>query len=163
MAKFIQPYLKFPSIMEVDETFIGATRFSMLNPFPQIRWVFGMHCRQTKLAMMYYLKDKNHNSIVPLIKRHIESGGVLFSDMHSMYVNMHNGKSKLSPYGIYHMWTNHAECMVHYKFRFLHTLNIEREWLHLKRKFHLITYAQTARAIQDWCNIFTLHKSILKP
>jgi hypothetical protein len=45
MAKFIQPYLKFPSIMEVDETFIGATRYSMLNPFPQVRWVFGMHCR----------------------------------------------------------------------------------------------------------------------
>ena len=31
MAKYIQPYLKFPSIMEVDETFIGSTRFSMLG------------------------------------------------------------------------------------------------------------------------------------
>lgn len=128
MAKMVQPYLKFPSIMEVDETFIGATRFNML-------------------AMMYYLKDKNHNAIVPLIKRHIENGGVIFSDMHSMYTNMNTNKSKLSQYGLYHMWTNHSETMVHYKFRFLHTLNIEREWLHLKRKFSLITFAQSNKAI----------------
>jgi hypothetical protein len=97
--------------------------------------------------MMYYLKDKNHNAIVPLIKRHIENGGVIFSDMHSMYTNMNTNKSKLSQYGLYHMWTNHSETMVHYKFRFLHTLNIEREWLHLKRKFSLITFAQSNKAI----------------
>jgi len=109
LSKFIQPYLKFPDIMEVDETFLGASRFSMLNAFPQIRWVFGMHCRKTKLCMMYYLKDKNHNSIVPLIKRHIDTGGVLFSDMHSMYTHWHTNISKLSQYGIYHMWTNHSE------------------------------------------------------
>ena len=112
---------------------------------------------------MYYLKNKNHESIVPLMKRHLHSGGVLFSDMHSMYVHMHNAKSKLSPYGIYHMWTNHAETMVHYKYRFIHTLNIEREWLHLKRKFSMINFAHNAKAIQDWCNIYTIHKGILKP
>jgi len=61
------------------------------------------------------------------------------------------------------MWTNHSETMVHYKFRFIHTLNIEREWLHLKRKFALITHAHTDKAIQDWCNVYTMHKSIINP
>lgn len=93
------------------------------------------------------MKEKNHNAIVPLIKRHLETGGILFSDMHSMYVTMASAKSKLAQYGIYHMWTNHAETMVHHKLRFLHTLNIEREWLHLKRKFSLIIYAQSAKSI----------------
>jgi hypothetical protein len=74
--------------MEVDETFLGATQFNMLAKFPILRCVFGMHCRQTKIAVMYYLKDKTHKGIMPLIKRHIHNGGILFSDMHSMYTNM---------------------------------------------------------------------------
>lgn len=92
---------------------------------------------------MYHLKDKTHNGVVPLIKKHIQPGGILFSDMHSMYTHMAQSKSNLTRYAIYHMWTNHAETMVHYKFRFLHTLNIEREWLHLKTKFALIKHART--------------------
>ena len=76
---------------------------------------------------------------------------------------MAQSKSNLTRYAIYHMWTNHAETMVHYKFRFLHTLNIEREWLHLKTKFALIKHARTPQAIQDWCNVFSMHKSVLKP
>lgn len=82
-----------------------------------------------------------------MIKSHLNPGGVLFSDMHSMYTHMAQSKSQLSRYAIYHMWTNHSETMVHYKFRFLHTLNIEREWLHLKRKFANIKSATTGQGI----------------
>jgi hypothetical protein len=60
------------------------------------------------------------------------------------------------------MWSNHSETMVHVKFRFVHSLNIEREWLNLKRKFSTITWCQKASGIQDWCNVYTMHRSIIK-
>lgn len=67
-----------------------------------------MHCRQTKLAMLYFIKDKIHTTVVPLLRKHLDEGGCVMSDMHSLYVNLPTNGSKLTPYGFYHMWTNHS-------------------------------------------------------
>ena len=90
---------------------------------------------------MYYVKNKNYETVAKIMKKHSHPGAILFSDMASIYVTMANGNSRLAPLGIYHSWTNHSETMVHHKFRFLHTLNIEHEWLHLKRKFETLKFA----------------------
>lgn len=92
---------------------------------------------------MYSMPQKNHDEAARMIKNHVRPGSVLFSDMHSMYTNMHSSKSQLSRYGIYHCWTNHSETMVHYKLKFIHSLNIEREWGHLKSKWPGIGIART--------------------
>lgn len=160
--KMIQPYLVFDEVIEMDETYIGTTRFSVVDSFPTMRWIYGLFERRTKLTVMYYLKEKSHDRIIEVIKRHCKLGSTLMSDMHSLYVNFQQSQSKLCQHGYYHMWCNHSETMVHYKFRFLHSLNIEQEWLQLKKKFSTISHAQKEESLQDWCNLFFIHRCLLK-
>jgi len=67
-TKKIQPFLTLPGVVELDETYVGMTKFSMNDAFPNIRWIFGLHCRSTKICLMYFIKDKNHDSIMKAIK-----------------------------------------------------------------------------------------------
>jgi len=64
-----------------------------------------MRCRQTRLSLLYFIKDKVHSTVAPLMKKHSDFGGCIMSDMHSLYVNVGSNESKLTPYGLYHMWT----------------------------------------------------------
>lgn len=72
----------------MDETFIGKRKFTFTDNFPKIRWIYGMHCRNTKISLLYFVKDKNSITIHPHLKRHVEPGSIVFSDMHSLYVNI---------------------------------------------------------------------------
>ena len=72
----------------MDETFVGCSKFSVVDTFPSMRWVYGLFDRRTKLTVMYYLKEKKHEPIVDIIKKHCHLGSTLMSDMHSLYVNM---------------------------------------------------------------------------
>ncbi len=58
------------------------------------------------------------------------------------YCNMNRGTSNLAPYGFYHMWTNHTYRMVHEKFPFNQTLNVERGWSDIKRTCYQIKNTQ---------------------
>jgi len=49
------------------------------------------------------------------------------------YCNQAQAVSKLVPYGYFHMWTNHSFRMIHEKFPFNNTMNIERAWSDIKR------------------------------
>ena len=71
----------------MDETYIGTTRFSVTDTFPTMRWIYGLFERRSKLTVMYYLKEKTHEKIMQVIKRHCKVGSCLMSDMHSLYVN----------------------------------------------------------------------------
>ena len=53
--KQIQPYLVFDDVIEMDETYLGLTKFSVTDTFPRVRWVYGLFCRKSKLTVMYYL------------------------------------------------------------------------------------------------------------
>jgi hypothetical protein len=75
-----------------------------------------------------------HGTIAPLVKKHLEPGSTIFTDMHTLYVNMPTNESRLTPYGFYHMWTNHSQEMIHHKLPFIHTMTIERHWLSFKRE-----------------------------
>lgn len=139
--EMIKPYLVLSDVTEMDETYVGLTKFSVTDNFPAIRWIYGLFERKTKLSILYYLKQKTHENVVKIIKRHCKLGSTLMSDMHSLYTTFGSNTSKLTQYGYYHMWANHSETMVHYKFRFLHSLNMESEWLQLKKRFATIAHA----------------------
>ena len=72
------------------------------------------------------------DTLADIIKKHVPRGSIILSDSHMSYCNMHTGISHLAKYGFYHMWTNHAIRMVHEKFPYNHTLNIERAWSAIK-------------------------------
>lgn len=156
------PFLKLPGIVEMDETYIGKRRYSLTDPFPTVRWVYGMHCRQTKLSILRFIKDKVHTTLAPIIKAHIDPGTVVMSDMHSLYVNIQSNESKLSPYGYYHMWVNHSETMVHDKYRFLHTMNMEKEWNRFKSGTPGMCIVQNQKQLQEYCDNYTVIKCITK-
>ncbi len=84
-----------------------------------------MMCRKTRIPIMYFIKNKSHEYLVKLIKRHTTPGICLFSDAHSSYVSMAASRSKLTQYGIYHFWICHESRYVHEKFGFIHTCSIE--------------------------------------
>ena len=95
--------------------------------------MFGMYCRKTKICICYCIRDKSMQHIVPIMKRHVDNGSLIYSDSHMSYCNLNTGISKLTQFGWYHMWTNHSLRMVHEKFAFNNTLSIERSWGDLKR------------------------------
>ena len=131
--KMILPYLVLPGPIEIDESKVNHKKFHCNGGYITIRWMFGLFCRKTKIAILYSIKDKTMNHLVPIMKKHVPTGGTIFSDSHMSYCNMNNGTSKLSSYGFFHMWTNHSFRMVHEKFPFNNTLSIERSWSEIKR------------------------------
>ena len=72
-------------------------------------------------------------NILPLMKQHITSGSMVFTDSAMAYCNINNGTSRIAANGFYHMWTNHSYRMVHEKFPFNNTLNVERGWSDIKK------------------------------
>jgi hypothetical protein len=121
-----------------------------------------MFCRKTKIALIYSIRDKTMAHIVPILKKHIARGHTIFSDSHMSYCNLNNGTSKLSKFGFFHMWTNHSMRMVHEKFNFNHTLNIERAWGDIKRVCYHIKSCLNYDKIQEYCDTYLLRKRICK-
>lgn len=116
--KKILPYLVLDGPIEIDESKVNHKKFHCRGSSFIIRWMFGMYCRQTKIQVIYCIKDKSMGTLVPLMKKHCMQGTTIFSDQHMSYCNMNKGTSNLAPYGFYHMWTNHSYRMVHEKFPF---------------------------------------------
>ena len=59
-----------------------------METMPNMRWIFGMHDRKTKISLMYYLKEKSKDNIMNVCKKHIATGASVVSDMHSFYVTI---------------------------------------------------------------------------
>jgi hypothetical protein len=125
----ILPFIKLPGPVEIDEAKIGRRRWHFRGEFPKkIRWAFGIYCRTTGIPILYEIKNKIHNHLVSILKKHISGGTVLLSDHHSSYVILRSGKSHLAKYGFYHFWVNHSDFFIHEKFSFFFTGNIDRCW-----------------------------------
>jgi hypothetical protein len=92
----ILPYLVLPGPIEIDESKTQNKKYKVAGGHIVVRWVFGMYCRSTKLAVIYSVKDKNHETLVDCLKRHIPNGGTVFSDSHMSYCNLLAAKSKLT-------------------------------------------------------------------
>ena len=101
-------------------------------------------------------------SLLPLMKRHIAKGSLIFSDSHMDYCNLTSGTSRLSDYGFYHMWTNHSYRMVHEKFPFNYTLGVEKGWSDIKRSCYQIKWAKNYDLIQEYCNTYLSKEKLIK-
>ena len=151
------PFLKLPGPVEVDESKIGAQRWSHLGRFPKkLRWVVGLICRTTRLPIVYYLPNKRHDTLAELFKPHLEAGTIVLSDCHPSYVKLRSAESKLAPYGWYHFWINHSERFVHEKFSFVHTNNIERNWRSLKSTISYVKYSVREERIHEYLQSYML-------
>lgn len=92
VKKMIRPFLVLTGPLEIDESKVNTLqRFNTVGAFVSIRWMFGMFCRNTKIMLVYVIKEKSARIILPLMKQHIAHGSTIFSDTHASYVNLsHN-------------------------------------------------------------------------
>lgn len=96
------------------------------------------------------------------MKKHIPSGGSIFTDSHISYCNMGSGQSKLTQYGFFHYWTNHSFRMVHEKFPFNNSLQIERTWRAIKMNCYQIRSCFNYEKVQQHCNSFLIKRKLIK-
>ena len=66
--KLVKPYLKFDSVVEIDETKVSTERGHARIAHPVYRWVLGIYDRKTKLTLMHYIKNRRSENILPLLK-----------------------------------------------------------------------------------------------
>jgi hypothetical protein len=104
---------------------------------------------------MYFIKDKTHENLVSIIKKHTHPGSIVFSDSHASYVNLPRSVSKLSQYGYYHYWICHISRFVHEKFGFVHTSGIELVWNNMKKSLKGLRYASNPKIIGEYVNCHT--------
>ena len=55
-----------------------------------------MICRKTKIPIIYYIPNKRHETLVDILKPHIDDGAVVLSDAHPSYVKLKGAESKLA-------------------------------------------------------------------
>jgi len=159
--KVILPYIKLPGPVEMDETLISRKRWNPYGGLPKLKWAFGLYCRETKIPIIFYIKDKSHWTLAAIVKAYIPPGKAILSDCHSSYMTLSQGQSKLSVYGYYHFWINHSEFYVHNKFPFVATGKIEMTWRMLKSSFNNIKWNTEPRRIDEILNTFCL-RTIIK-
>jgi hypothetical protein len=133
VATKVLPYLTLGGLVEIDESKVNHKKWQTQATKLTIRWMFGIFCRQTKLQVIYCIKDKSMVNIVAIMKKHVRNGSVILSDAYKSYCDLNTGTSKLTQFGFYHLWTNHTYRMVHEKFPFNNTLNVERGWQDIKK------------------------------
>ena len=62
----IKPYLQLPGLVEMDETLV-TRKFAVNLNYPQHKWVFGMLCRKTRLLMLWHVKNRQKETLHPII------------------------------------------------------------------------------------------------
>jgi len=85
------PNCILPGPVEIDETRVGSLNWSYLGVFPEKRWAFGLFCRTTKIPITYWVRNRNHNLIAAIVRKHTNPGTIVFSDEFSGYVNIQSG------------------------------------------------------------------------
>jgi hypothetical protein len=87
-AKVILPYIKLQGPVEMDETLISRKRWNPYGGLPKLKWAFGLYCRETKIPIIFYIKDKSHWTLSAIVKAYINPGKAILSDCHSSYMTL---------------------------------------------------------------------------
>ena len=134
----------------------SAKKYSVGIKFPNHRWLFGMYCRLTNIPVMYFIKNRNHWNIYPVLKKHVAPGQIVISDEHATYVCLQSAKSRLAKFGYYHFWVVHSSRYSHEKFPFLYTSNIEQVWAKLKIQNSGLKNISASYKIEKYADAFCL-------
>ena len=79
-------------VINVDETAVGGCRKYQRGRIPRVqtRWLFGLVCSFHHKIYCEFIEDKSHESIIPLITRHVEQGATIHSDGANVYKCLRN-------------------------------------------------------------------------
>jgi hypothetical protein len=67
----VLPFLQLPGIVEIDESKVNHRKYKVHRKSHQVRWMFGIYCRSTKIAVLYSIRDKKMSTLLPIIKKHV--------------------------------------------------------------------------------------------
>ena len=128
--------LKLKGEIEIDEAKFGRCQKNQMGKRRGMNvWVFGMMERATGKSILYPVKDRTSETLIPLIQKHCEIGSRIFSDGWESY-------NRLNQLGYQHFTVIHS-----YQFRRIYENvitkeviscdinHIEGSWAHAKKHF----------------------------
>lgn len=123
--------------VELDETYLFKEKKSKAPHRPyknSSQWLFGMRQRNSSNFLVFPVEERNKETLIPLIIKHIEIYSTIYSDSFSVYVNNRTTpkKSHLNQYGYIHKFVNHKIEFVNKLFQSIHTNTIESLWKEIK-------------------------------
>lgn len=114
--------------VEIDETLLVRRKYNRGRIVKQI-WLFGGIERVSKRSFIIPLLEaeerRNEETLIPLIKKYILPGSIIYSDSWRAYNNIEQHSFK-------HYTINHSENFVNPQDLEIHTQNIERLWRDVK-------------------------------
>lgn len=114
------------SFIEIDETHFVSRRDNRGRILRGERyWVLGAIQRNNKCIRLKVVRNRNHQICEEFINNNIEQHSNIVTDMWRGYNNLNNYN---------HYKINHSIHFVDPDYDFIHTQNIERLWLDLKKK-----------------------------
>jgi len=126
-----------PGPVEIDEACCYKLRRGNCGRLAKtVYWIFGLKCRTTKKVIIYPILYRNRATIIPIIRKHVSPGAIIYSDMFSCYFNNRHSppESHLKNFGFTHYGVNHSIEFVSSIDASIHTNTIERVWRGLKGK-----------------------------
>jgi uncharacterized protein YlbG (UPF0298 family) len=117
--------------VEIDECLLFKPKAGyerMARPYKIQTWILGMRCRQSKRFLVFPLKRRTRQDIIPLIIKHVKYGSWIYTDCFSTYVDTNTKESFLRHFGYVHFHINHSRYFVNPIFEHIHTNSIERLW-----------------------------------
>ena len=123
--------------LNVDETALGGKRKYNRGRIPQTetRWLFGIICSAHHKVHCEFIEDKKHETVIPIITRHVDHGATIYSDGAKVYQCLQN------------MHYNH-NFVIHKKeyvnpVTGVHTNSIENFWGNLKMHLKSVRGSQS--------------------
>lgn len=146
--------------IELDETYLFRPKPSSAPSRGyknKAIWLFGLKQRGSNSFIIIPLKDRSEETIVPLIRRFVKIGSVIYTDEFSVYVNNYSKQSKLTKYQFAYLHVNHKRKFVSEIFSQVHTNSIEELWREVK--FELKTTRTTSKYML-LISRFIFHKTL---
>ncbi len=88
-------------------------------------WLFGLRQRHSSKFVIISTKVRDSETLIPLIRKYVKIGSVIYTDSYSVYVDNKNRASKLMQYGYIHYYVNHKVQFVSLISNQIHTNSIE--------------------------------------
>ena len=135
--KFYKNPMKLRGQIQIDESLFGRkVKYHTGNPNVGLRiWIFGMVEVDSNKLVLYPVKDRSKNTLLPLIEKHVEKGSTIYSDSWAAYFN-------LNDLGYSHFTVIHKKSFkqIYKKIETgeeveVHTNQIEGSWKHMKDHF----------------------------